>query len=117
MKALSVLVYRSAAIGDCTNGGISSRFKELLVECEEGYINVDPANPPENLVRLAYRRIGGRDVYHLEPTAKATGVGWMMGGNYAATSDSRFGEMTGIYGAIAIHDRTESQELYDLMSR
>jgi hypothetical protein len=43
-------------------------------------------------------------------------VGPMMGGNYAATSDSRFSEATGQYGAIAIHDRYETPEQYISLS-
>lgn len=34
--------------------------------------------------------------------------GVMFGGTYAATSDSRFGRATGIYGAVPIHDRIEA---------
>jgi hypothetical protein len=37
-------------------------------------------------------------------------VGPMMGGTFAHTSDSRFAEATGIYGAVAIHDRFEAPE-------
>lgn len=31
----------------------------------------------------------------------------MAGGTFAYTSDSRFSRLTGIYGAIAVHDRIE----------
>jgi len=117
MKALSIQVYRSAYIGDCTNGGISAKYDQLLVLCERGNHTVDDANPPENLVQLVHRRLFNKDIYHLEPVRKAAGVGWMMGGNYGGTSDSRFSDMTGIYGAIPIHDRDEDQATYDLLSR
>ena len=46
----------------------------------------------------------------------------MMGGCYVATSDSRFGEMIekkfGIhfYGAVALHDRSEDYETYEMLS-
>jgi len=117
MKALPIYVYRSC-FGDCTNGGISSCYDRLLCVCDNGFIDVDADNPPENLVRIVKRSLFGRDVFHVEPVAAADGVGWMAGGNYAASSDSRFSDMIGgMYGAVAIHDRTESQELYDLLSR
>ncbi|MDD3029862.1 MAG: hypothetical protein PHS57_06255 [Alphaproteobacteria bacterium] len=116
MKALSVFVYRNSCLGDCTNGGISAKHDRLLVLCKDGNVTIDEENPPENLVKLVHRVIG-RDVYHLEPVAPAAGVGWMAGGNYAGTSDSLFSEMTGIYGAISIHDRDEDQETYDILSR
>lgn len=35
ISCLAVNVYRSR-LGDCTNGGISSRFGELLVFCHDG---------------------------------------------------------------------------------
>ena len=46
----------------------------------------------------------------------------MMGGNYAATSDSRFGEAVrkrigpNFYGAVPIHDRFETPEQYRALS-
>ena len=118
MKALSVDVYRSRNLGDCTNGGVSSRFDKLLVLCDRGFINVDMDNPPENLCKIVHRHLFGRDVYHIEPVARPTGAGWMMGGNYAATSDSRFHALCGdLYAAIPVHDRQESWKDYDALSR
>lgn len=116
MKALPINVYRHGKT-DCTNHGISSRFNELLLVCPRGFVDVDPENPPENLAVLEKRHLFGRDVYSIKPYAKAEGVGWMMGGNYGATSDSRFSDMLGgMYGAVAIHDRDETQEQYDMLS-
>lgn len=116
MKALPVSVFKNGKY-DCTNGGISSRYTSLFVVCDDGYIDIDENNMPENLCKVVKRHLFGRDVYHIEPYGKPKGVGWMMGGNFAHTSDSRFDKMVGgMYGAIAIHDRQESQELYDLLS-
>lgn len=118
MKALPVSVYRDATPGDCTNGGVSSRFRDLLVICPDGFIDVDENNPPENLCKVVHRFLFGRDVYHIEPVARPKGAGWMMGGNYAATSDSRFSELCGdLYAAIPVHDRQESWKDYDALSR
>ena len=118
MKALPVSVYRNDPFSDCTNGGITSRYKRLLVICDDGFIDVDENNPPENLCKVVRRHLFGRDVYHIEPVERPTGAGWMMGGNYAATSDSRFSELCGHqYGAIAIHDRQETWEEYEILSR
>lgn len=120
MKALPVSVYRDARRGDydCTNNGVSSRFRELLVICPDGFIDVDENNPPENLCKVVKRHLFGRDVYHVEPVARPKGAGWMMGGNYAATSDSRFHALCGdLYAAIPVHDRQESWEEYDILSR
>lgn len=118
MKALHVSVYRDATPGDCTNGGVSSRFRDLLILCPDGFIDVDEDNPPENLCKVVHRFLFGRDVYHVEPVVRPKGAGWMMGGNYAATSDSRFHALCGgFYVGIPIHDRQESWEEYDRLSR
>ena len=118
MKALPVYVYRCAAFGDCTNGGVSSKYDRILVVCDDGFETVDENNPPETLCKVVRRHLFGRDVYHIEPYKAAKGAGWMAGGNYAETSDSRFRALCGdMYGALAIHDRQESWEMYDLLSR
>lgn len=107
IKALPINVYKTGRV-DCTNGGISSRYDVLLCVCDEGFVDVDEKNPPENLVKVVKRRMFGQDLYHIAPYADPDGIGWMFGGNYAATSDSRFGRMIGeMYGALAIHDRQE----------
>lgn len=107
MKALPIDVYRSKSV-DCTNGGISSKFNSLLLVCKEGFIDVDESNPPENLVKVNKRFLFGENVYSIVPYNEPTGAGWMFGGNFAYTSDSRFSRMVeGVYGAIAIHDREE----------
>ena len=118
-RALPINVYRQADCGDCTNGGVTSKYERLLLLCNEGFVDVDLDNPPEELVRVVSRDLFGKVVYHIEPFAsvKKGNIGWMMGGNYAATSDSRFADMVGgIYGAIPVHDRQETQDLYDLLS-
>ena len=126
MKALPINVYRTSRLGDCTNGGISSKFDELLIACDEGFIEIDPDNVPENFAMVELRHVyGNRIIPTIYPAdikdGKAVirdGKWWMMGGNYGATSDSRFSRMVGdMYGAVAIHDRYETQEEYDMLSR
>ncbi len=116
MKALPIYVYKTNRLGDCTNGGISSKYDTLLLICEHGYIDIDENNPPENLVKMVRREMCG-GIYHIEPYARPQHLGWMAGGNYAETSDSRFRDMVNFYGAVAIHDRQETQEEYDFLSR
>lgn len=110
MRALPISVYRTARLGDCTNGGITSRYDELLLVCEDGFIKVDEENLPENLVVLVTRHLFGEEYKHLEPYAKPAGLGWMYGGNIACTSDSRFPSQY----PLKVHDRQETQEQYDL---
>ena len=126
MKALPINVYRTSRLGDCTNGGISSKFDELLIACDEGFIEIDPENVPENFALVEMRRVFSTKVIPtIYPASikdgKAVvrdGKWWMMGGNYGATSDSRFSRMIGdMYGAVAIHDRYETPEEYEMYSR
>lgn len=110
---LLVSVYRTGK-EDCTNHGISSRVDFLCV------VNVPGAFSPARDAPAAWLTRG-----NLPGTVKIVPAGhdgqeygeasgwWMMGGNYAASSDSRFAEavkkITGhrFYGAVAIHDRCE----------
>lgn len=112
---LHVYVHRDS-LGDCTNGGVSSRHGILCVVNVDGPFEPGGENgyPPvllehhvQDCLRIvpAYRHSTGRWL-------RAPGH-FMMGGNFAATSDSRFSEkceqLLGhrFYGAVAIHDRQE----------
>ena len=120
MKAIGVSVYKNAAYAGCSNGGITERFDTLLLVCEDGYIDIDENDPPENLVVYVERCIGGRRCGYIEPFADppAGRTPYMSGGAYAASCDSRFSDMIGgMYGAVPVHDRTETWEEYDLLSR
>ena len=119
MKAIQINVYRSSRLGDCSNNGISSRYDSLWLIHPEGYKEIDESNPPENLVKLVEKRSYSRpgEVYrYLEPVAEPNGLGWMHGGNIGESSDSRFYDVSGGY-PLPIHDRCESQEMYDRLSR
>lgn len=113
---LVVSVFKNP-LGDCTNGGISSFDKEILLVNVEGPADnkhmgyqkamLLPGNGP-GLVKIVPAVFINLDqVWRKDPRW------WMMGGNYAATSDSRFHEavrrITGgaSYGAVPIHDRAE----------
>jgi hypothetical protein len=115
MKALPITVYSNKKYAGCSNGGISEKFDDLLLIHEEGFIDIDESNPPENLVKVVTRNIFGNEYKHIEPYKKATGIGYMAGGSYAASSDSRFSRVSQY--PLAIHDRQETQEQYDMLSR
>lgn len=117
MKAIKINVYRNTRGYDCTNGGVSSKYDSLLLLCEDGWVEVDENNLPENAVKVVRRHVCGDEIVCIQPCKPAVGVGYMFGGNYAASSDGRFRDLVGIYGAVAIHDRDESQETNDLLSR
>jgi hypothetical protein len=132
---LRISVYRDADGHDSTNGGISSHVKNLTVVNADGPFEPN-ADAPAVLIEEGYRSTvrlvpaifaDGKWVRLSSQTCSKTDfdgvVGPMFGGNYAATSDSRFREaiekITGgsFYGAVAIHDRYESADLNAYLSR
>lgn len=102
---------------DSTNGGLSSKNDSLLV--------LEPTEQKPITSSLPLFRLSAIQGHpHIRPlTWDSRLCGPMAGGNYA-TGDSRFGEAVGrmlgtgpFYSAVSIHDRFESQELNDMMSR
>ena len=118
-----VSVLRTAGNYDYTNRGVSSQYDHLCVmnvsgpfqprHPDTGDITAYPVileKGPMNTVRLVPAALDSLfENDDLEPTGEWT----MMGGNYAATSDSRFAQAIetilghSFYGAVAIHDRVE----------
>jgi len=102
-------------IADNTNGGVSARYHSLILVPEGAEA---PENPTEPVLKVVRRNFGGTDYLHAEPV-NAPGknmIGWMFGGNFVYSSDSRYREWVCEY-PIAIHDRCETQEQYDWLSR
>lgn len=120
MKAISVEVYRSTTLGDCSNGGISSKFNTLYLACEDGFLDI-----PEDHPQLVQFEKGPRDTVHMVPYIPCPKdlCGYMAGGCFVYSSDARFTQqmkrVTGIefYGAVALHDRCETWEQYEALSR
>lgn len=94
-------------LGDCTNNGISSRFKSLCVTNIEGPFEPDEGHPPVQLVK------GPMNTARLVSEIDLEEGNWVMfGGNFAYTSDSRFSkacfELLGHHAdAVKIFDRVE----------
>ena len=108
---LLVSVYKDASSNyDCTNGGVSSRnIKGLCLTNVDGPFNPCDEYPAAKLVKQTFGFGSSVKVIPEEAEGKQT----MMGGNYAATSDSRFSDAIAarlghnFYGAVPIHDRVE----------
>lgn len=129
IKCISVDVFRSSSrMGDCTFHGVSGRFSRLLVACPDGPDSFDSdQGTPINFCMVEKRRLrsifgtdDGEAVYDVIPAmvtedgriVKRGGRWYMMGGNFAYTSDSRFSALhPGTYGALAIHDRWEGRKV------
>lgn len=103
-----VSVYRND-LGDCTNGGMSSRVSQICVTNVEG-----PFKPSDDCP--AFELLPGhvKNAARLVPLqTPSKQIGPMFGGNYGSTSDSRFGDavraLTGAHISIVpIHDRFET---------
>ena len=107
---LHINVYKSN-LGDTTNGGVSANCKGLCITNVSG-----PFNPSEEYpeAQLVSRNVMGRTIVNIVPMKEIEKGSWtMFGGNYGATSDSRFSEKveemmgSSFYGAVPIHDRVE----------
>ena len=97
-KGIRVSVYRCSDTEDCTNGGVSSKYDELLI-IGEGIDPVSEETDQEKVVQLK-NRLGH---YFVEPINVKRHS--MMGGNFVYCCDSRFREICGY--PIPIHDRIE----------
>lgn len=110
---LNISVYRGMS-SSATNNGISSSASELCL------VNVSGPFTPRNGIPAAMLVVGNvAGTVKIVPATYRDDKwiqvpGWAsMGGNYGATSDSRFSHAIErlldmpFYGAVAIHDRFE----------
>lgn len=113
-------VYRDADGCDCTNNGASARFKRLYVvrrevtvrEVEEFCFH-NPQYDPEQFFKVDYQFYESKNpmfagYVRLDPVVKQFGACNMFGGNYLASSDSRFKDFVcGCQYPVPVHDRWE----------
>ena len=107
---MHVYIYKDK-LGDCTNGGISSKNIEGLCITN---INNSPYKPCKDYpaAKLVLQTFGHGSSVKIVPEEINEDV-CMFGGNFAHTSDSRFTEAVeellgqNFYGAVPIHDRVE----------
>lgn len=108
-RGLIVSVYRRRG-GDCTLGGITSTHDELTLMNASGPFEPRDERPPVVIVPgPAGDPTAFPAVQRGAEWVKAPGS-WAFGGNYVATSDSRFREVTSFYGAVPVHDRDMAKE-------
>lgn len=106
--SLDIFKYRKE---DYSNNGLSSKYNNILLVCDEGNIEYDENNPPENLCCIDTVM----DHKYVRPVAKPTGIGWMAGGTLVYSCDSRFRRMSEY--PLCLHDRQETQKEYDELNR
>jgi len=111
-KGLLAWVYRSRALGDCTNGGITAKADRVVLIGTPGSFEPDAKAPalylakwygrtiacPENLEARYPKRRNERDDCSIEHLGA-----WMFGGNFVYSSDARYPERAPIH----VYDRRE----------
>ena len=103
MKGLSVEIYRNS-LGDCTNNGLSSKAKNLVLVGEEIDGPVTITNDEDCLVLVHLEDYYGVPYSVAIPKSIVeSGKRSMFGGNFCYTSDSRFP----LDNPIKIFDRVE----------
>jgi len=103
-KGLICGIYESKEIGNCSNGGISSKYKDVLVIIEGQDIGPFEESEDRPTVKIVKRIICGEEYIHAEPTSIKGGC--MAGGCFIYSCDSRFMEAISSY-PISLHDRQE----------
>jgi hypothetical protein len=123
LRGLILDIYKNQG-RDWSNGGVSSRYDRVTVVGMIHYGNRADVIPFPKSSRVPFaptddapaavlvrRMLGGEPTYHVEPLVRPAGmVGFMAGGTYVATSDSRLRHLAFDlpYGALSFHDRCET---------
>jgi len=122
MKTILVFSLRSS-IGDCTNNGLTAKNNTLLLfssdttnaeildYCENGKADI------KHCLRVVKRNspyTNYAEVVFRNPQSEGT---YMAGGNYITTSDSRYSDIAGVSYPLSVHDRFETWETYNKLSR
>ena len=111
---------------DPTNGGLSGRLESIEVFSAESTDDEirewceKTGTPVEDVARLNKRILWGEKHYYIRPFFEPEGkVGPMFGGNYASTSNGAWAEILGerTSRVLPIHDRFETPDEYDVLSR
>ena len=113
MRALRIGIYKDGRFGTCSNNGISERFNDILLICEDG--NYEVNGDEENLCKIDSITFGGKTHYFVRPVAEPKGAGWMSGGSIVYSCDSRFRRLSEY--PLCLHDRQEDWEDYERYSR
>lgn len=108
MKGLTCSVYANKEHGDCSNRGVTSRVKSVIL--------LDPAGVSDSIPRLfeptddcpalvlKEKKVFGEPYYYAVPLdLDGSGKNVMFGGAFIYTSDSRFPSRQ----PLPVHDRVE----------
>lgn len=111
-KGMIVGILENKEIGNCSNNGISSKFKSVYLVGE----NVPEIFETDNdrpVVLVDVKLVGNNKYFYARPVDEPEGIGWMMGGCFIWSCDGRFPSRY----PIPLHDRQESSELNEVLSK
>lgn len=108
ISGLLAFVLRNASGMDCSNGGLSAHFDQAILYGEGVPHIFEPNGHPAFELQRTESGYIKAVPYHRPGTPK---VGWMFGGNFLYSSDSRFPSQY----PIPIHDRREDIETASLV--
>ncbi len=114
-------ILENKEIGNCSNNGISAFHKSVTIVSDIRECQIFETTPHDELIRplvvIKKKVVCGEEHVYAEPIddSEPGNVGWMMGGSFIWSSDSRFSEHFSKQ-PIPLHDRQESQEQYERLS-
>jgi len=116
VKGLTANIHVAKGFPDCSNGGISAYAKVVTIltdipECQLSESDGLTAPP----VITERGPLGNLHVRPLLDPPKGE-IGWMFGGTFIHTSDSRFRHISPTGQPIPLHDRSETPEQYERLS-
>ena len=109
-KGLLVSIYDSKDLGNCSNHGISATHSKAVLT-GPGIPEIFKPHDDAPEVELHTGNLGHG--FKAVPAKHGAGIGPMFGGAFIYSSDSRFPSKQ----PIALHDRWESAELNEMLSR
>ena len=106
MKGIVADIYRPSH-GDCSAGGISAIHGRVLV-VGKGVPEITEDDDTLPVVTVEIKMMGNDKFVHARPIEKPNRnyIGWMMGGCFIWSSDSRFREIINEY-PVPLHNRQE----------
>jgi hypothetical protein len=112
-RGMLMSVYRSADLGDTTAGGVTSKYKKVVLV---GAGVPEIFSPSESAPAVYLDEREGKLGPVARPVDQKEGGTYMFGGNFIWTSDSR-GRAFNNGAPIPVHDRFEDWATYDALSR
>ncbi len=123
MKQILVFALKSS-LGDCTAHGATSIYRNLtLFSADSTNEEIEDYCMKNTVAKNSCLRVVVREnpiygnyaeVVFKKPSSAGT---YMFGGNYVVTSDSRYSEIVGMKHPLSVHDRFESWEMHEHLSK